>query len=111
MVLRAHAHAIEEAAGGAGDQAKLRAHRARVQNHLLNPVLEAARELPDLDTPVLLLPCCTALGSQHASNKCLCPRVLAWLLAAIATMPQHEEHAGCVARAHAPFTACGANSE
>ena len=56
MVLRAHAHAIEEAAGGAGDQAGLRAHRARVQNHLLNPVLEAAGKLPDLDTHILLLP-------------------------------------------------------
>ena len=49
MVLRAHAHAIEEAAGGAGDQAGLQAHRARVQNHLLNPVLEAAGELPALE--------------------------------------------------------------
>ena len=127
MVLRAHAHAIEEAAGGAGDQAGLRAHRARVQDHLLNPVLVAAGELPDLDVHVLLLPyyhylrpsaanhlcyTCTAAalltheasGSQHASNKRLCPRVHAWLLAAIASTPQHEEHADCVAYALELFT-------
>ena len=74
MVLRAHAHAIEEAAGGAGDQAGLRALRARVLNHLLNPVLEAAGELPDLDTHVLLLPYCIStegLGQPACQQQML----------------------------------------
>ena len=48
--------------------------------------------LPLRSTAAALSSLLEGFGRQHASNKCLCSRVHAWLLAAIASMPQHKEH-------------------